>query len=201
SPASGTTFTDTGLTAATAYSYTVRARDAAGNVSAASGALSVTTETGGGDPTGGLKVAYKNNDSSATDNAIRPGLRIHNTGSAAVDLTKVTARYYFTRDGGSSTVNAWCDYAAVGCSNVKLRVVPLSTPVAGADAYLEVGFSAGSLAAGRDTGDLQLRMAKSDWSAFNEVGDHSRTTATSYTDAPAIPGYLGTTLAWGAPPA
>ncbi|MGW2386307.1 glycoside hydrolase family 6 protein [Streptomyces sp. NPDC001658] len=203
SPAAGTTYTDTGLSAATAYSYTVRARDAAGNVSPASAALSVTTETGGGgpDPAGGLKVAYKNNDSSATDNAIRPGLRITNTGSAAVDLTGVTARYYFTRDGGSSTVNAYCDYAAVGCSNVKLRVVPLSTPVAGADAYLEVGFSAGSLAAGRDTGDIQIRMAKSDWSAFDEVGDHSRTTATSYTDAPAIPGYLGTTLAWGAPPA
>ncbi|MDN3027995.1 glycoside hydrolase family 6 protein [Streptomyces sp. S.PB5] len=203
SPASGTTYTDTGLSAATAYSYTVRARDAAGNVSAASTALSVTTETGGGgpDPAGGLKVAYKNNDSSATDNAIRPGLRITNTGSAALDLTGVTARYYFTRDGGSPTVNAYCDYAAVGCSNVKLRVVPLSTPVAGADAYLEVGFSAGSLAAGRDSGDIQLRMAKSDWSAFNEVGDHSRTTATTYTDAPAIPGYLGTVLAWGAPPA
>ncbi|MET9254580.1 cellulase family glycosylhydrolase [Streptomyces sp. NPDC003717] len=43
-----TGFTDTGLTAGTAYSYTVRARDAAGNVSSPSGALSVTTETGGG---------------------------------------------------------------------------------------------------------------------------------------------------------
>ncbi|KUL70441.1 MULTISPECIES: glycoside hydrolase family 6 protein [unclassified Streptomyces] len=203
SPSAGTTYTDTGLSAATAYSYTVRARDAAGNVSAASAALSVTTEAGGGgpDPAGGLKVSYKNNDSSATDNAIRPGLRITNTGSAAVDLTGVTARYYFTRDGGSSTVSAWCDYAAVGCSNVKLRVVPLTSPVAGADAYLEVGFSAGSLAAGRDTGDIQLRMAKSDWSAFDETDDHSRGTATTYTDAPAIPGYLGSVLAWGAPPA
>ncbi|MFI9168342.1 glycoside hydrolase family 6 protein [Streptomyces lincolnensis] len=202
-PVGGTTFTDTGLSAATAYSYTVRARDAAGNVSAASAALSVTTETGGGgpDPTGGLKVAYKNHDASATDNAIRPGLRITNTGSAALDLTGVVARYYFTRDGGSPTVNAWCDYAAVGCSNVKLRVVPLSTPVAGADAYLEVGFSAGSLAAGRDTGDIQLRMAKTDWSAFDETDDHSRTTATSYTEAPAIPAYLGTVRAWGMPPA
>ncbi|KXS77762.1 chitinase [Listeria monocytogenes] len=40
---SGTTFTDSGLTAKTAYSYTVKAYDAAGNFSAASSALTVTT--------------------------------------------------------------------------------------------------------------------------------------------------------------
>ncbi|MET9613842.1 cellulase family glycosylhydrolase [Kitasatospora indigofera] len=43
----GTSYTDTGLAAATAYSYTVRARDAAGNVSAASAAVSATTAGGG----------------------------------------------------------------------------------------------------------------------------------------------------------
>jgi chitodextrinase len=39
----GTTFTDTGLTPATTYSYTIKAKDAAGNGSAASGATAVTT--------------------------------------------------------------------------------------------------------------------------------------------------------------
>ncbi len=52
----GTTYTDTGLTPSTAYSYTVKAYDAAGNLSAASNTASVTTTatgTGGGtiDPT------------------------------------------------------------------------------------------------------------------------------------------------------
>lgn len=41
--ASGTTFTDTGLTPLTAYTYTVSARDAAGNVSATSASASATT--------------------------------------------------------------------------------------------------------------------------------------------------------------
>ncbi len=39
----GTSFTDTGLTAGSTYAYTVKAYDAAGNVSAASDPLSVTT--------------------------------------------------------------------------------------------------------------------------------------------------------------
>ncbi|WP_049572203.1 carbohydrate-binding protein [Nonomuraea sp. SBT364] len=48
--ATGTSFTDTGRTPNTAYTYTVRARDAAGNVSAASGAVTATTSDGPGQP-------------------------------------------------------------------------------------------------------------------------------------------------------
>lgn len=40
----GTTFTDSGLSASTSYSYTVKAKDAAGNLSAASNQISVTTQ-------------------------------------------------------------------------------------------------------------------------------------------------------------
>jgi chitodextrinase len=47
SPAAAS-YSDTGLTASTVYSYTVRARDAAGNVSAASNTASATTQPGGG---------------------------------------------------------------------------------------------------------------------------------------------------------
>ncbi len=48
---STTSFTDTGLTASTTYSYTVVAFDAAQNKSAASGALSVTTPAASSGPT------------------------------------------------------------------------------------------------------------------------------------------------------
>ncbi|WP_109508256.1 M28 family peptidase [Nocardioides speluncae] len=46
----GTSATVTGLTANTAYSFSVKAKDAAGNVSPASAAVSVTTDPGGSDP-------------------------------------------------------------------------------------------------------------------------------------------------------
>ncbi|MFC0627779.1 glycoside hydrolase family 6 protein [Kribbella deserti] len=55
-----TSFTATGLTANTTYSFTVRAKDAAGNVSAASTALPVTTSNTN-NPPGGCRVTYSAN--------------------------------------------------------------------------------------------------------------------------------------------
>jgi YD repeat-containing protein len=50
---SSTTYPDTGLTAATSYSYRVRATDAAGNLSGYSSIASATTSSGGGGGGGG----------------------------------------------------------------------------------------------------------------------------------------------------
>jgi chitinase len=54
----GTTFTNTGLTASTTYSYTVKAHDAAGNVSGASNSVSATTSSSGGGGGGNKLVGY-----------------------------------------------------------------------------------------------------------------------------------------------
>jgi chitinase len=52
----GTSYTDTGLNANTTYTYTVRARDGAGNLSAPSNQISVTTNTA--PPAGARRVGY-----------------------------------------------------------------------------------------------------------------------------------------------
>jgi hypothetical protein len=54
---SGTSATVSGLAASTSYTFTVKARDAAGNVSAASNAVSVTTDAGGGGGAGFKQAA------------------------------------------------------------------------------------------------------------------------------------------------
>jgi endo-1,4-beta-xylanase len=55
-----TSYTDTGLAASTLYTYTVKARDAAGNVSAASNSVSVTTSSGGISSTAWYNVVNQN---------------------------------------------------------------------------------------------------------------------------------------------
>ncbi|EFM09962.1 coagulation factor 5/8 type domain protein [Paenibacillus curdlanolyticus YK9] len=55
--ATATSYSDTGLTASTAYSYTVKAKDAAGNASAASAAVSATTQASGGNNGGSTGAA------------------------------------------------------------------------------------------------------------------------------------------------
>lgn len=197
----GTSYTDTGLSAATTYTYTVKAKDAAGNVSAASAAVSATTRTaGGGGGATGLKAQYKNNDASLTDNQIRPGVQLVNAGSGAVDLSKVTVRYWFTGESASAGYQTWCDYSQIGCSAVKTAVTALPAARTGADHTLDVTFTSGSLAAGANTGDLQLRLAKSDWSSFDESDDYSRGSGTSYADAPKVTVYVAGTLVWGTEP-
>ncbi|WP_433364860.1 right-handed parallel beta-helix repeat-containing protein [Streptosporangium sp. CA-115845] len=53
----GTSFTDTGRASATGYTYTVKARDAAGNTSGASNAVTATTQPGSGGNTVDVSTA------------------------------------------------------------------------------------------------------------------------------------------------
>jgi cellulose 1,4-beta-cellobiosidase len=102
--ATGTTFTDTGLSASTAYTYTVKARDAAGNTSAASSAVTATTTAGGGDPgtgDGACKATYHvDNDWGAGFTAT---VTITNTSTAALSSWQVK----WSWAGNQQITNSW----------------------------------------------------------------------------------------------
>jgi chitodextrinase len=95
-----TTFQDTGLTASTTYSYTVRALDAAGNVSPISSSASATTRatsdtTAPSTPTGLIATAASSSQvnlswSAATDNVGVTGYNVYRGGSLIVTLGPVT---------------------------------------------------------------------------------------------------------------
>ena len=91
-------------------------------------------------------------------------------------LSELKIRYWFTREGTAGQ-NFWCDYSAIpgGCGNLSGAFVPVSPARTGADFYLEISFNAaaGSIAAGGQSGEIQARFAKTDWSNYTETGDYS----------------------------
>lgn len=106
----GTGHTVTGLDADTPYSFTVRARDAAGNVSAPSNPVSATTEGGGGE---GCLAAFTL-QGPPWDVGYVGEIRVTNTGSTAISGWTVT----FTFGSGQAIVNLWSAVATVSGQNV-----------------------------------------------------------------------------------
>ncbi|QFY07390.1 chitinase [Nonomuraea phyllanthi] len=98
----GTTHTDTGLSADTGYTYTVRARDAAGNRSATSDSITATTSGGGGTDTtaptvpGNLRSTGSTSSSislawnASTDNVAVTGYEIYRGGTLITTVTGTT---------------------------------------------------------------------------------------------------------------
>lgn len=186
----------TGLAPDTPYSFSVRARDATGNVSAASTPVAVRTLPG----VRGTVTVQHRGSGAAGSNQIGATLQVTNRGTTPVSLTAMTVRYWFTGETPSAGYQVWCDWAQIGCANVSARVVKLAAARPGADAYVEVSFTSGSLATNASTGELQLRVAKSDWSAFDQSDDHSYRVSAALTDFDRVTAYSGGALTWGAEP-
>ncbi len=186
----GTQLTDTSVTNGTTYYYVVTATNSAGE-SNPSSEVSATPQ--GGTVQSDLAVQYKAADTNASDNQIKPHFNVKNNGSSSVQLSDLKLRYYFSKDG-SETMNAWIDWAQIGSSNIQTTFTT---------DYVELSFAsgAGTIAANGQTGDIQLRMAKSNWSNFDESNDYSYDpTKTAYANWNHVTLYLNDTLVWGIEP-
>ncbi|MBB6692128.1 hypothetical protein H7B90_12020 [Cohnella xylanilytica] len=195
-----TAYADTGLTNGTTYYYVVSAVHPAGE--SANSAQAVATPQGA-PPTGGLAVQYKVNNASPNDNQVMAQFNIKNAGASPVAMNSLKLRYYFTKDAGSSALQFWSDWAQVGSSNVSGSFVAMNPAKTGADAYLEISFGpgAGSIAPGGQSGEIQARFAKSDWSNFDEANDYSYDgTKSSFVDWSRVTLYRNGTLVWGTEP-
>jgi hypothetical protein len=146
----------------------------------------------------GLRVRCRATWLGPKDNQIANVFQIVNGGASSVPLADLTLRYYYTEEG-TPAQRFWCDYAEIGSANVTARFVPLSPAVATANVYLELGFksSAGAVAAGKSTGDIQTRVAKVDWSNYDETNDASYPGSTTLADCPNVSLYRKGVLVWG----
>ncbi|WP_448700581.1 LamG-like jellyroll fold domain-containing protein [Mucilaginibacter sp. AW1-3] len=125
-------------------------------------------------PATSLSITYQNQNQSTSGNAISTYLSVNNNGNVPVAYSDITARYWFTEEGTQPLI-FWKDYVKLGGSNVNGTFTKMSVPKLQADTYLELSFSnsAGVLYPLSNTGNIQYRITKADWSAFNESNDHS----------------------------
>lgn len=139
--------------------------------SATTVATAAATPTTAAVSQGALQLGYQNGNPSAQSNQIQPALQLTNSGSSPIALTDVTLRYWYTADSSQAQEVA-CDYVTVGCQNVQSKLVKMDTLRKGADTYLEISFTGGTLAAGANL-EIKLRIHKSDWSNYNQSTDYS----------------------------
>ncbi|HBD27076.1 reprolysin-like metallopeptidase [Flavobacterium sp.] len=121
----GTTYTATGLTASTAYSFTVRARDAAGNLSAVSNTVNVTTLANTTDTTvpstptlsasGTTQTSTNLSWTASTDNV---GVTGYNVYRGATLLTTVTGTTYTATGLTASTAYSFTVRARDAAGNL-----------------------------------------------------------------------------------
>jgi hypothetical protein len=149
-------------------------------------------------------------DLNAKDSVVAPHFQIKNSGTNSITLSTITVRYWYTveaSDGvtvattpGAQQVN--CDYALLGCGNITMSLVQVSPARTGANEYLQLSFpaSAGTLAAGATTGEIQTRINKLDFTNYNESDDYSYLAVTSYTATTKVTVYLNGTLIYGTEP-
>lgn len=145
-----------------------------------------------------IKVMMYNGNNAQIINTVFPWFKIQNTGNVSIELSEVKVRYYYTVDG-ECPQNFWCDWSDREAGNVTGQFVKMSSPVQGADYYLEIGFkaSAGSIGPGESV-ELHSRFAKQNWSNFDQSGHFSfNSSATSYVSWDKAAGFIGGCQVWG----
>lgn len=194
----GTSFTDSNLPRENTYTYQVAAYDYAKNVSEKSRILSTKT---GQDINSSIRVQLNNANKSSNNNTIFPWYKIYNSGNVPVEIGDIKVRYYYTINGDRAQ-NFWCDWSNIGSSNVVGSFIKMPGAVDDVDYCLEISFKSGSgILQPGDSVEIQCRIAKNDWSNYNQADDYSfNSIATSYVDWTKVTGYINGNLAWGGEP-
>ncbi|WP_207531769.1 cellulose binding domain-containing protein [Desertivirga arenae] len=119
-----------------------------------------------------VKVYTESKD--AGSNTISTVLKLENSGNVPIDYKDMALRYFFTPESNAS-LNFWIDYAKLGTSKVKGTFGDIYPAKFNASKYFEIKLdsAAGRLYPLSSSGEIKYRIAKSDWSIFNQLNDYS----------------------------
>ncbi|MCF0074923.1 Ig-like domain-containing protein [Dyadobacter sp. CY261] len=148
-----------------------------------------------------LKVYSENKNTNAAPTALSTWIKVENKGNVPVDYADLVIRYWFTSDGTAS-LNHWIDFAELAAANITGQFAG-NQQKAKADTYFELkgAPSLGKLYPLSSTGNIQYRIAKSDWSVMDESNDHSYKMAGTFAENDKITVYYKGQLVYGEEPA
>ncbi|MGC9495868.1 cellulase family glycosylhydrolase [Streptomyces sp. WG7] len=129
------TATVTGLTAGTTYTFAVYARDAAGNRSARSATVDVTTDEGGGTPGAGCSVGYR--VVGEWPGGFQGEIAVRNTGTAPVSPWTLA----FAFADGQTITNMWGGTPTQDAGAVSVAPAPYTASIP-AGGTVTLGFTA-----------------------------------------------------------
>ncbi|GAB4413500.1 MAG: hypothetical protein OHK0039_20460 [Bacteroidia bacterium] len=149
-----------------------------------------------------ITFKYKNSENGpeAPDNAtIKPQLRLQNDEATALNLADFMIRYWITLDGATST-DLFCQTSDAGCGNTATQLVTLAAPRTGADAYIELAFTGGTINPGQRI-NTKLIATRLDGN-FSESNDYSYIgIITNHVDNFGVTVYYKGVLIYGTEPA
>lgn len=133
-------------------------------------------------------------------NQIALNLSIVNNTGQSQSLSGTTLRYWFTADGNSN-YTFYCDYSpTIPCSAISGVMTTFAPARADANRVMTITLNTSvSLAAGANTGNLQLRFSRDDGAATDQTNDYSYSTTTLAPNL-RVGMYRNGSLVWGQPP-
>ena len=153
-----------------------------------------------------VQIEYKSGDNSQWTTSPHPFIRIFNTNTVPLDLSRVLIKYWYKYEGTGQQEQVWCDWAGKMPSGVAITGnthLQILQGVFGAaqDRCMIVTFDtgAGSVSPGWYA-DINTRFNKTDWSQYYQPNDYSYSNYSNYTQWNKIAVYYDNILVWGAEP-
>jgi hypothetical protein len=152
---------------------------------------------------GRLAVQGRSTSSGAQTNNLGFVLQVMNDGPGPINLNNLEVRYWF-RPGspgpaGKITQQVDIDYAAVGPRNIKSQIGAADQDGL-APLRLQFVDAAGSIKPYSSSGDIVVRLHKSDWSAYDQSANFSFRSNSSLTNWDHVGLYRDGVLVWGTEP-
>ena len=141
------------------------------------------------------RVQHYTTITATTTDKIQPHLRIINTSGSALQLKRLTMRYWYSDTGTGEVITC---YNPKPCT-AALKIVPVSPARTGASRYLEVAFVDGEVPA-NGTSDGYSVQVRHTGVNYNQADDYSFAANASYVDWPKVTMYLDGKLHWGTSP-